>query len=44
MKMVLILDWRFDSKGIEIPATKIFSGRTMAQILINTMTRHNQKL
>jgi hypothetical protein len=41
---VFILDWRSESKGIEILATRRFSIRTMSQILIIMITRYNQKL
>jgi hypothetical protein len=36
--MVFLLDWRLDSKVIEIPATRRFSIRTMTQILLIMIT------
>jgi hypothetical protein len=41
MKMVFILDWRSDSKGIKIPATSRFLIRITKQILIVTITMYD---
>ncbi len=41
MKMLFILDWRSNSKGIKIPATNRMLIRIKKRILIITMTVHD---